>query len=103
MCRDAAGDQRARQWLARGRIEFAKPAPHAAMLMVADEHRTMRAGTALRMAHAHVPGQQNLVTRIARAPTQIQILAMQEVTVVEPAQPLECRTRQQHQRAGYVL
>src|SRR5690348_2103798 len=55
---DAAPHQRAREWVARGRIELPEPAPHAAVLVTRHEHRPMPARSALAVQHAHVAREQ---------------------------------------------
>src|SRR5690242_9189709 len=91
---DATPHQRAREWVARRRIELPEPAPHAAMLVARHEHRPMPAGTTLAVQHAHVAGQQHLESRIARAAAQVEILAMQEVAFVKTAECFENLARQ---------
>ena len=57
--------------LVRGRIEFAKPAPHTTVLVATDEHRPMTAGTTLAVQHTYVTGEQHASPCIAHTATQV--------------------------------
>jgi threonine/homoserine efflux transporter RhtA len=100
---DADPDQAGEPRPTRGRIELAKPAPHAPVFVPADKHRAMCTGAALAMQHPHVTGQQHPIAGIAHASAQVQILKVQKVRLVKTVHALEHGARQEHERAGHCL
>ena len=100
---DADPDQAGEPRPTRGRIELAKPAPHAPVFVPADKHRAMCTGAALAMQHPHVTGQQHPIAGIAHASAQVQSLKVQKLRLIKTVHALEHGARQEHERAGHCL
>jgi hypothetical protein len=60
----------------------------------------MTTRTAFAVQHVDVTGKQHAPARIAYAPAQVEVFAMQEIRLVESVQPFEDAARHQHQRTG---
>src|SRR6187455_3309332 len=93
--------RRSEQRIARRRIELDEPAPQAAVLVPGHEQRAMTARTALAVHDLDRIDAGDAHSGIADSAAQVQVLGVQEVTLVEAADAIEYGARQVHQRSGH--